>query len=141
MLKLLTGAVALTLLLGVAADVDAAPKRKLAKRKPLKRAQPVKVLIAHSTGVLDDYDPETLEYLGTYYFFNVISVGRPAVKAHAGHGDVVEGELLPDGTLFDTVEYAKGDKIVMFVPVVVEEPPVEEPPVEEPPVEEPPLEP
>lgn len=116
---------ALALLLGSASDMNAARK---GKHKRAKKSKPAKVLVAHSTGILDDYDPDTGDYLGTYYFYNVIKVSVHALKkGHSLHDDVIEGDLLPDGTLFDSLDYDKGDKIELFVPAmpVAESPPVD----------------
>ena len=83
-------------------------------------SKPAKVLVAHLAEVVEELDEITEEVISTTYYYNVIEVSEKALSGHSGHGDVIDGEELPDGTIWNETDYSKGDKFEIVVDSVPE---------------------
>ena len=80
-----------------------------------KPEKPEKVLVAHLADVVEVLDEETEEVISTTYYYNVIEVSERSLSGHSDHGDVIDGEELPDGSIWNEDDYSKGDKFEVEV--------------------------
>ena len=77
--------------------------------------KPEKVLIAHLAETVETIDELTEEVIDTTYYYNIIEVSEKSLSGHSGHGDVLDGEELPDGTIWNAGDNSKGDKIEVTI--------------------------
>jgi hypothetical protein len=83
---------------------------------------PEKVTVWHLAEVVPVYDEVTGELVETCYLYKGITFAMPALDAHLLHGDLQEGDALPDGTLAPAP--VKGETLG---PICVPAPPEPEP--------------